>query len=248
MLVELPDGRAVVAERTGGRTRLMVVEKGKEPIPLTATAEETSAPMTAAGPNGIAFVIGTQPHQALAVADSTSGRIEQRIPLDKGQITSLASSPDGKTLYAAAGGTIWAVSSSGGEPRMIRAGDNVAADPSGRTLVITAHETSKMRLFRVTLQGGGESEVNLDPSQPLMGTWFLSPNSLSADGRLLFPLQPLDSWFSPIGLIDIATGRVTRIASDDISDYHSMAWLPDGRILALRVGLRSTLWRFQPRN
>ena len=191
MLVELPDGRAVVAERTGGRTRLMVVEKGKEPIPLTATAEETSAPMTAAGPHGIAFVIGTQPHQALAVADTTSGRIEQRIPLDKGQITSLTSSPDGKTLYAAAGGTIWAVSSSGGEPRMIRAGDNVAADPSGRYLVITAHETSKMRLFRVTLQGGGESEINLDPSQPLMGTWFLSPNSLSADGRLLFPLQPL---------------------------------------------------------
>jgi hypothetical protein len=26
-----------------------------------------------------------------------------------------------------------------------------------------------------------------------------------------------------------------------------MAWLPDGRILALHVGLRSTLWKFQPR-
>jgi hypothetical protein len=64
----------------------------------------------------------------------------------------------------------------------------------------------------------------------------------------LFPLQPLDSWFSPIGLIDTATGRITRVASDDVSDYHSMAWLPDGRILALHVGLRSTLWKFQPRS
>jgi hypothetical protein len=45
----------------------------------------------------------------------------------------------------------------------------------------------------------------------------------------------------------MASGRITRIASDDVSDYHSMAWLPDGRILALRVGLRSTLWKFQPR-
>lgn len=61
------------------------------------------------------------------------------------------------------------------------------------------------------------------------------------------PLSPRDSWFNAPGLLDTATGRVTRIASDDVSDYHSMAWLPDGRILALRVGLRSTLWKFQPR-
>jgi hypothetical protein len=248
MLVELPDGRAVVAERTAGRTRLMVVEKGKEPIPLTSTAEETSAPMTAAGPHGIAFIIGTESHQALAVADTTSGRIEQRISLNKGKIVSLASSLDGKTLYAAAGGVIWAVSASGSEPRMIRTGDSVAVDPSGRYLVINANETSKTRLFSVPLEGGAEREIKMDPSQPLMGTWWLSPNSVSPDGRLLFPLQPSDSWFSPIGLIDTATGHVTRIASDDVSDYHSMAWLPDGRILALRVGLRSTLWKFQPRS
>jgi hypothetical protein len=79
-----------------------------------------------------------------------------------------------------------------------------------------------------------------------MGTWWLSSNSLSVDGRLLFPLQPGDSWFSPPGLIGTATGRVTRMASDDVSDYHSMAWLPEGRILAMHIGLRSTLWKFQP--
>ena len=252
MVVQLPDGRTVIAERTAGRTRLMVVEKGKQPIALTSTAEETSAPMTAAGPHGIAFLIGTEPHQMIAVADTSSGSIEQRIPLDKGplskgKIGSLGSSLDGKTLYAAANGVIWAMSSSGGEPHMIRAGDSVVADPTGRYLVISQSEASKTRLFRVPLDGSPESEIRLDPSQPLMGTWFLSPNSLSADGRLLFPLQPRDSWFNPPGLIDTATGRVMRIASDDVSDYHSMAWLPDGRILALRIGLRSTLWRFHPR-
>jgi hypothetical protein len=47
-------------------------------------------------------------------------------------------------------------------------------------------------------------------------------------------------------VLDTATGRVTRIASDDVSDYHSMAWLPDGRILAMHIGLRSTPWKFQP--
>ena len=39
---------------------------------------------------------------------------------------------------------------------------------------------------------------------------------------------------------------MTRLPSDDLSDYHSMSWLPDGRILALHDGLRSTLWKFHP--
>jgi len=72
---------------------------------------------------------------------------------------------------------------------------------------------------------------------------WLSPNALSADGRLLEPLDLRDSWFNPPSLIDAATGRLTRIAADDVS----MAWLPDGRIIALRIGLHSTLWKFQPR-
>lgn len=76
---------------------------------------------------------------------------------------------------------------------------------------------------------------------------WLSPNALSADGRLLEPLDLRDSWFNPPSLIDAATGRLTRIAGDDVSGYHSMAWLPDGRITALRIGLHSTLWKFQPR-
>jgi Tol biopolymer transport system component/predicted Ser/Thr protein kinase len=257
IIAVLPDGRAVLTARTGGRTRLVVVDQGKDPVPLTSAAEETSAPMAVAGPREIAFVIGPAPHQTIAVADTANGRITRRIPLNKGEITSLASSPDGKTLYAAAGGTIWALSSSGGEPRMIRAGDSVVVDPSGRDLVISAMESSKLRLFRVPavsgvvskvvskVEGGSEQEIVTDGSLPLMG-FSLSPNALGADGRLLHPLSTRDSWFNAPGLLDTATGRITRIASDDLSDYQSMAWLPDGRIVALHVGLRSTLWKFQP--
>jgi hypothetical protein len=243
----LPDGRAAVTARTGGHTRLMLVEKGKDPIPLTSAAEETSGPMTVAGPREIAFLIGPVPHQTIALADTASNRIVRRIPLNKGKITSLSSSPDGKTLYAAAGGSIWAIPSSGGEARMIRAGDSVTADPSGRQLVISVTESAKFRLFRVPVEGGPEQEIVTDGSIPLMGGPSLSPNALSADGRLLQPLESLDSWFNAPALLDTATGRITRIVSDDVSDYKSMAWLPDGRILALHVGLRSTLWKFQPR-
>jgi Tol biopolymer transport system component len=245
MIAVLPDGRAVSTARTGGRTRLVVVDKGKDPVPLTSTSEETSQPMTAAGPREIAFVIGPAPHQTIAMADTTSGRITRRMALNKGDIVSLAASPDGKTLYAAAGGTIWAVPSSGGEPRMIRGGDSVTADPSGRQLVISVSESSKFRLFRVPLEGGSEQEIVMNGSNSL-GGFPLSPNALSADGRLLQPLGESDSWFNAPGLLDTATGRITRIASDDVSDYHSMAWLPEGRILAMHIGLRSTLWKFQP--
>jgi hypothetical protein len=37
---------------------LMAIEKGKNPVPLVITTEETAAPMTVAGPHAIAFAIG----------------------------------------------------------------------------------------------------------------------------------------------------------------------------------------------
>jgi hypothetical protein len=46
-------------------------------------------------------------------------------------------------------------------------------------------------------------------------------------------------------MLDTAAGRLTRLSSDDVNDYQSMAWLPDGQIMALHNGVRSTLWRFQ---
>jgi hypothetical protein len=94
---------------------------------------------------------------------------------------------------------------------------------------------------------GPEKEIVTDGTLPLAPFEVLSPNSLSADGRLLHPLQLPDSWFNAPGLVDTATGRLSRIPSDDASDYSSMAWLPDGRILALHTGLRSTLWKFRQR-
>ena len=244
-IAALPDGRAVFSGLASGRGRLMAVEKGKDAVPLVNTTEETSAPMTVVRPREIAFVIGSEPHATIAVADTTTGRITHRISPGKGEIQSLASSPDGKTLYFAAGGAIWTVPASGGEQRTIRAGDGVAADPSGRYLLVSATESAGFRLFRLPLDGGTEQEVTLHGADPVMG-WPVETSALSTDGRLLLPLQPRDSWFNAPGLLDTATGRLTRLPSDDVSDYQSMAWLPDGQIMALHIGVRSTLWRFQP--
>ena len=244
VIAALPDGRVVFSGLASGRGRLMAVEKGRDPVSLVNTTEETSGPMTVVRPREIAFVIGPQPHETIAVADVATGRISRRISPGKGEIQSLASSPDGKTLYFAAAGAIWAVPSSGGDQRMIRAGDSVAADSSGRYLLISARESARWRLFRVPLDGGAEREVTLQGSDPVEDR-PVETSALSADGRLLLPLWPRDSWFNAPGLLDTVTGRLTRLPSDEVSDYHSMAWLPDGQIMALHIGMRSTLWRFQ---
>jgi hypothetical protein len=65
-------------------------------------------------------------------------------------------------------------------------------------------------------------------------------------GRLLVTGQLADSWFNPLLVLDTATGRLARVPSDDSADHLSAAWTPDGRIIALRVGLRATLWKFTP--
>src|SRR5262249_49837195 len=136
MVVALPDGRVVVTVQAVGRTHLMVLEKGKDPAPLLNTTEETAAPITVAGPHSIAFAIGPEPHQTVAIADTSNGRISGRIAPGKGEIVSLAATPDGKTIYFAAGQTIWSLPVTGGEARKITAGGAVLMDPSGPCLGI----------------------------------------------------------------------------------------------------------------
>jgi dipeptidyl aminopeptidase/acylaminoacyl peptidase len=245
IIAMLPDGRTVVPANAGEHARLMVAERGKDAVPLIATAEDTAAPLTSVGLSEIAFVIGPAPRQTIAVAEVANGRITRRIAPGKGVIKSLASSPAGQTLYFAAGNSVWAIPSSGGDATMICSGDSVTADPSGRSLVVVRVETSRMRLFRVTLDGKSEQEIPADDSVPLFPE-VLSPNALRSDGRLLAPLAPRDSWFNPPAIVDTATGRITRIPADDASDYHSMSWLPDGQVVALKIGLRATIWKFKP--
>ena len=63
---------------------------------------------------------------------------------------------------------------------------------------------------------------------------------------MLVTLNVADSWFNPLALLDLKTGRITRLAGDNASDLHSPAWTPDGGIIANRLGLVSTIWKFSP--
>jgi hypothetical protein len=69
---------------------------------------------------------------------------------------------------------------------------------------------------------------------------------MDASGRLLVPLSLRDSWFNPLGILDTATGRITRVPGNELTDHGSAVWTPDGRIIAGQLGLRATLWKFTP--
>ncbi len=244
-LTVLPDGRGVLPVVASSQIRLMIVQKGKEPAPLVNTTEETTMPMAACGLREVAFMIGPEPHETIAFAEPSTGRMVRTIAPGKGPVESLACSPDAKTFYFSARGVVWSIGPSGGEARKIRAGEGVVADPSGRRLIVQARESSQMHQFIVPMDGGPEREIPRDSSFPL-SVVTMSPNALNADGRVLTSTTLRDSWFNPPGLIDTATGRTRRIPSENLSDYQSVGWTPDGHVMAVKIGLRSTLWKFQP--
>ncbi len=245
MVAVLTDGRAVIPAEISGRTRLMEVERGKDPVPLVNTSEETAAPLTAVAGNRIAFTIGPEPHETIAVADASNGRISNRISLGKGNIHSLAASTDGTTLYFTARGSVWSVASGGGQASKICAGDWVVWNPARRMLLVARSESSQISLFEVAAAGGSERAISFDHASPLFNL-FISPGTIRDDGQMLVPLNVTDSWFNPLALLDLKTGRITRLAGDNASDLHSAAWTPDGGIIASREALVSTIWKFTP--
>lgn len=240
----LPDGRAVVTQSTGGRMQLMVVEAGKDPVPFVNTAEPTSAPVTTAGPSQIAFLIGPAPRRTIALAATSNGRVTRRLPFDKGEISALASSPDGKTLYCAAGGNIWSIAVESGEAKKIRAGDHVAVDPSGQSLLVQVTENPIIRLIHVPLDGTPEREI--PRTGPLRPANLIAPNAIGKDGRIVMPLGT-PTWYWPAGVLDASTGKFTRIPVDYVTDYHVLNWTPDGKVMGLGLGMRAKIWKFQPK-
>jgi len=239
----LPDGRAVATVPTNGRPHLVAMEAGHDPVSLVNTIEETRSPATAVGKSQIAFLIGNRPHRTIALADTANGRITRRIPFDKGPIHSLAASPDGRVLYCSAGGNVWSIPLVRGEPKSLRAGDHVAADPAGKYLVIDVVESPVIRLIRFPLDGSPEQEIRING--PLRPANLIGPNAIGKDGRLVMALGSA-YWYWPAGVLDPTTGHFTRVPADRLLDYHVLGWTPDGKIMGVGLDLSSRMWKFTP--
>jgi hypothetical protein len=159
----LPDGRMLFPTAVAGRTRLMVASPGRDAVPFVESEEETSSPVAPVGDKKVALIVGTGADRILAIASLDDGRIERRLASTRGAeiYTSLGSSPDGKTLYYTAGspGTVWSISTEGGEPKKIASADQMAVDPDGQHLVLARGEKEDIKLSRLALGGGPEVAI-----------------------------------------------------------------------------------------
>jgi len=237
----LPDGRTVWEQQIAGHYRLVIVEEGKATVPFSGTAEETKFPVAVTGPKEIAFVIGTD-RRTIGIASIATGRITRRIAFDKGSVSAMLATPDGQTLYCNAGRAIWVQPVSGGDATRLRTGAAVAIDPAGKYMVVIDVQEGRTRLLKVSLGENPEQEI------PISGEarpYISATGAIRKDGKLLIGLQAPDSWFLDPAVVDVATGRATRIPIDVLGDSFSMAWTPDGQVLAAVTGLQSSLWKFQ---
>jgi hypothetical protein len=114
-------------------------------------------------------------------------------------------------------------------------------------LVVARNLSSRISLFEVSAARGSERAIPFDRTSPLFNL-YISPGTIRSDGQMLVPLNVADSWFNPLAQLDLKTGRITRLAGDGVSDLPSAAWTHDGGIVASRLGLVSTIWKFTPQD
>jgi DNA-binding winged helix-turn-helix (wHTH) protein/Tol biopolymer transport system component len=244
-IVELSDGRVLLPSRVSGRYRLLLGKPGGNFVSLLPGNEETAPPMAQVANDEVALMVGSPPARALAIASVKEGRIIHRFTATEGQqIVEVEPSPDGKSLYYVSSGSIWSISSRGGNPRRVCAGDGVAADPNGRDLIVILFEQERVRLERVPLSGGPVKPIPVRNNVLIQN--YLAPGALNKDGKLLVGVTPRDSWYYGPGILDLASGKLTPIPLDYKGDVYAHGWTSDGHILAAGAPFISHIWRFRP--
>jgi hypothetical protein len=159
-------------------------------------------------------------------------------------IGGLAGTPDGATIYFTAGGMLWSVPASDGEPRPLRGADSVAVSPDGRELIVLLNEATGIRLVRRALPSGEEREVPIRDDVRLT-PWPIAPNAVARDGRIAIRVTTRNTWFWPAAILDPETGKVEFLPNATITDMLTPGWDAQDRVVTVSLETRGTLWRFQ---
>ena len=243
--VENSDGRFLLDTEFSGRGRLLIGKPGQDFAPLLDTNDETSSAATSLGHGEVAFALGSGTGAMVVIASTTEGRVVRWLQGTKGHsITSLAASPDSKTLYFGAAGFIWSIPADDGSPKKIAPGENAAVDLSRNDLVITTHVFSNPVLTRVPVTGGKPRDVHLANAQGLAPV----PNgshAVNRQGKMLVTISPSDSWFYRVAILDLTTGQIAPIKLSYPGDTLSGNWASDGRIICVGLPPKSRVWRFR---
>jgi len=246
--VELPDGRLVVPSSAAGRRRLLVASADGSLKRLVDTQEQVGPPVAPVAGGSVAFLIGgIDSKPLLALASVEDGRILRRFEATSGVAPqTLAPSPDGKTLYYADSGDVYALDVASGAARKLRPGHGVAVDARRGELVIQVNGREGNELYSVPVAGGPERPIPFQGPFRLAPT-PLAPGAIGPDGRIAVTVATKDAWFWGPGLLDPSTGTVERIRVSFEGDVQFPTYGRDGLLRAVGVGTRSALWRFRAR-
>jgi hypothetical protein len=160
-------------------------------------------------------------------------------------ILTLGASPDGRTLYYAAGGSIWTLPATGGTPAKLGDGDSFTFDQDTGDLVVKLDEGARMRLVMLKAGGGTAHEIAVRSELRLIPR-PLVPGAIR-QGRLLLGAASADSWFWHAAMLDLKTGILTKLAEPNPSDFHFVTWRADGVPIALGYGIDTALWHYTSR-
>jgi eukaryotic-like serine/threonine-protein kinase len=246
LILVLPDGRPVVQTVAGFKRRLFIVQLDGSLSPLMEGSEDGGPPATMVGDQRVAVLTDRKPLE-IAIVSIADGRIVGRVPVKGEGISSLASSPDGKTFYYSSAGSIWSMPAVGGDAHKLTAGESVSADPNGRDLLVTRQDSDTVRLFRVPVNGGTAQPIGLHGdahlSTPLLGRSAVGPGDL-----IVARSSSADEYAYHPSLIDPHAGTITRIPIPLPFDGELglPVWTRDGKIVATAVTYSMRIYRFHP--
>jgi hypothetical protein len=242
--IPLPDGRAVFSSSVADHATLLVAQPGKSPTPFVETEEETGAPLAMLGKDQVVFRLKTGKEWIVAVCNVSDGRLVRRLESTRGiRLSSIAGSPDGKTIYYTADGVLYALPADSGVASKIGTAGMVAPHPNGQELVLLRQESTAPRLFRHTLNGGAEQAIPW--STPLVLNATLSPAAVGGDGRIAVTVLQPNSWWDELGVLDPATGKVNKLNIPYSGDAFLTGWTADGKLMATGMQMQGWIWRFK---
>jgi len=246
--VQLADGSMLIPNQVLGRRRLLISTPDKQLRPFLDLAEQATPPATLVGENLLAFLSGNVGQPAMiTLATMPEGRIVRRLEATRGIAPQgLVASPDGKTLYYVDAGSLYAISVEGGKPHKLRPANGVAIDPRGSaaSLVVQVNELDGVKLYRVPFSG--DSQLPILYASPLrLAPIPISAAAVGPDGRIAVTVTSPETLFRGVALLDPATAVLERLPVVFDGDLQYPAWSRDGRLLAVGVSIRNSLWRFQ---
>jgi hypothetical protein len=245
-VLSLPDGRVLMGSSSGGRYRALVTTPGGL-LPFVDTTDDTSTPTAVLGQAEVAFLEGSGANRRIAISSIPDDRIIRRVNAPAGEITSMAASPDGGTIYCVASGVLWAVTSKqaqSGAPRRITEGDGVAVDPRNGDLIVEIFGADGVRLVRMPAGGGPKQEISFREGSFVVWPIPLSPSAVGHDGRILMQGGANNTWSYYAGVVDPERKSVQVVPLNYDGDVVVPGWTKDGKIVAVGFRYRMNLWRF----